>query len=59
MHLERFRLDNSKNLLMGGLSRLAQAAQESGEVTILGCVQKPRGCGTWGHGLVLAVAVLG
>ena len=30
---------------------LEQAAQGGGEVPIAGGVQKPCGCGTWGHGL--------
>ena len=31
---------------------LDQAAQGSGGVPIPGGVQKPHGCGPWGHGLV-------
>lgn len=51
-----FRLDIGKNFFP---ERIFQAAQGSGGVTIFESIQKPRQCGTWGHGLVVDLSVLG
>lgn len=45
--------------MIGLLSKLEQAAQGSGLVTIPGGIQKMYGCGAEGHGLVVHLAGLG
>lgn len=42
-----------------GCQSLEQTTQGSGGIVILGSVQKSSGCGTWGHGLVVDLVVLG
>ena len=57
LHQGRFRLDSRKNLLKEW-SRIEQAAQGCGGVTIPGGVQKTCRCDTSGYGLV-GMVVLG